>query len=201
MTTRKSVSAAVSAALLMSLGAGCSDLPGDEPTQGAVIGGVAGAAAGAMLGGSDNRLIGGLIGGALGAGGGYLIGSQLDKSDEEHQGEAVKASEKAQASPATVEQARTARTADVNGDGYVTMDEVVSLQKAGFSDDEIITRLDKTDMFFDLSSKQQQYLRDNGVSNRVVTAMGTINPEVRTKAEDMLRERDRSGSEPVGRKI
>lgn len=200
MTARKGVNTVLSGALLMSLGAGCSSLPGNEPTQGAVIGGVAGAAAGALIGGGDNRLLGGLIGGAAGAGGGYLIGSKLDKAGEKDQGDATKASERAQKSPASIEQAKEARTADVNGDGYVTMDEVVSLQKAGFNDDEIISRLNKTGMFFDLSSKQQQYLRDNGVSGRVVSAMNTINPEVRAQAEARLREKNSAGGEAVGRK-
>jgi hypothetical protein len=177
---------------------GCSDLPGNKETQGAVIGGVAGAAAGALVGGSDNRLLGGLIGGALGAGGGYLVGSHLDKADSEHSGDAVRASEQAQKSPATAEQARRASTADVNGDGYVTMDEVVAMHKAGLSDDVMIRRLERTNMFFDLSSQQQQYLRDNGVSDRVVSAMSTVNPEVRAKAEQRMREQTSTGSQTIG---
>ncbi|HWP39877.1 MAG TPA: hypothetical protein VNL70_03045, partial [Tepidisphaeraceae bacterium] len=59
--------AAVAGAPLM---VGCESLPGDEKTQGAVIGGLAGAGAGAVLAGEDNRLLGALIGGAAGAGGG-----------------------------------------------------------------------------------------------------------------------------------
>ena len=47
---------------------GCSNLPGNEKEQGAVIGGAGGALAGAALAGKDDRLIGALIGGALGAG-------------------------------------------------------------------------------------------------------------------------------------
>ena len=58
---------------------GCENLPGDEKSQGAVIGGLAGAGAGALIGGKDNRLLGALIGGAAGAGGGYLIGANWDK--------------------------------------------------------------------------------------------------------------------------
>lgn len=202
MGSKKLVTLAVSAVLVGGLGVGCDSLPGGKQTQGTVIGGAAGAAAGALIGGSDNRLLGALIGGAAGAGGGWLVGSQLEKADEkEHEG-AIKASEEGQRNPATAEQARRARTADVNGDGYVTMDEVVALDKAGLTDDEIIERLDRTDMFFDLSSRQQQYLRDNGVSDRVVREMNNVNPEIRAKAEERLREKQgTSGDTSVGKKI
>jgi hypothetical protein len=101
--------------------AGCESLPGDEKTQGAVIGGVGGAVAGAALGGEDNRLLGALIGGALGAGGGYVIGAKVDeknsKDKDEVRKEAEQAVDKAQNNPATASEARTASSADVNGDG------------------------------------------------------------------------------------
>lgn len=181
MKAKKTISVALAGALLAS-GFGCESLPGGKREQGAVIGGVGGAAAGALIAGNNNRLMGALLGGALGAGGGYLIGTQLSKSSNDRD-DALKASERAQSNPVTVEQARTASTADVNRDGYVTLDEVVALHKAGLSDDQIISRLSATNMFFDLNSQQQDYLRNNGVSNRVITAMNTVNPELRRQAE------------------
>ena len=54
---------------LAPLSGGCSNLPGNKGTQGAVIGGLGGAAAGALIG-KKNRGIGALIGAAIGAGGG-----------------------------------------------------------------------------------------------------------------------------------
>jgi hypothetical protein len=166
---------------------GCEDLPGDEKTQGAVIGGLGGAVAGAALGGDDNRLLGALIGGALGAGGGYLIGSQIDKADNED--EAREANRKARENPVTMEEARRADTADVNKDGYVTLDEVAALEKAGLSDDEIIRKLEKTKQFFELTSEQEGYLGDRGVSQRVIDRMEEINPDVRDKAYDRYGDR------------
>ena len=166
---------------------GCEDLPGDEKTQGAVIGGVGGAVAGAALGGDDNRLLGALIGGALGAGGGYLIGSQLEKADDED--DAREANQRAKDNPVTMEEARRANTADVNNDGYVTLDEVVALEKAGLSDEDIIRKLEKTDQFFELTNEQEDYLADRGVSQRVIDRMEEINPEVREKAYDRYGDR------------
>lgn len=171
---------------------GCESLPGDKETQGAVIGGVGGAVAGGLLGGEDNRLLGALIGGAVGAGGGWLIGSQLEKSDKEDRDDAIAAERRARENPVRVDDARNARTADVNNDGYVTMDEVVALEQADLSDTQIIERLERTNQFFELTRDQEQYLRDKGVSERVVTAMRTINSDVRERAYARAAEENRA---------
>ncbi len=169
--------------------AGCDSLPGDKKTQGAVIGGVGGAVAGGAIA-KNNRLLGALIGGALGAGGGYRIGSHLDKSDpSKNRDEAIRADRRARENPATIDDARRAKTADLNNDGYVTMDEVVAMAKSGLSDDEMITRLERTGQFFELTTEQEQYLRDHGVSRRVVTAMRDLNSDVKNKAYDRYGDR------------
>ncbi|HEX6334989.1 MAG TPA: glycine zipper 2TM domain-containing protein [Flavisolibacter sp.] len=51
-----------------------------KAAKGAVIGGVAGGAAGAVIN-KKNRVAGGVIGAVIGAGGGYVIGRQMDKRD------------------------------------------------------------------------------------------------------------------------
>jgi hypothetical protein len=153
---------------------GCENLPGNKQTQGAVIGGAGGAVAGAAIA-KHNRLVGGLIGGALGAGGGYLIGSAMHKNDEKHHDEAIKASDRDRDNPPTVSDVERSRTADLNGDGYVTLNEVVAMRKADLSDDEMIRRLEDTGQVFSLSSEQENYLRDRGVSDRVIRAMRDMN--------------------------
>jgi hypothetical protein len=64
------------------------------------------------------------------------------------------------------------------------MDEVVAMAKSGLSDDEMITRLERTGQFFELNTEQETYLIDHGVHRRVVTAMRDINSDVRNKAYD-----------------
>ena len=155
---------------------GCESLPGNKPTQGAVIGGAGGALAGAAIG-KHNRLVGGLIGGALGAGGGYLIGSAMHKNDASHHDEAIRASDRDRDNPPTPSVARDARTADLNGDGYVTLNEVVAMQKSGLSDHEMITRLEDTGQVFSLSDEQETYLTDHGVDREVIRAMRTMNQD------------------------
>jgi hypothetical protein len=170
---------------------GCEDLPGSRTEQSTVIGGATGAVLGAVIA-KENRLIGALIGGLLGAGGGYLIGAKTDwfKDDDKDdaRNEARDAVNKAQTDPATVEEARDARTADINDDGFVTLDEVIALERADFSDNQIITRLERTNQVFDLNDQQREILRDNGVSQKVIDRMLEIN---RNERERLLTRADR----------
>jgi hypothetical protein len=140
-----------------------------------VIGGAAGAATGAAVS-PENRLLGALIGGALGAGGGYLIGAKTDwLEDPDAPESARKADRDARNSPVSAGDARRASTADVNKDGFVTIDEVVAMDRAGLSDEQMLDRLEATDQVFDLSSSQEETLRKEGVSARVVRGMREIN--------------------------
>jgi hypothetical protein len=144
---------------------------------------------------SDDPLLGGLIGGALGAGAGWLIGANWEKitgDDDEGAADAVRT---AQSDPATADEARAAPTADANRDGFVTLDEVVAQEKAGFSDDEILNRLEATGQVFSLNEQQEQYLRDNGVSARVVSSLENIN---RQQREQLIQMRQQQGSDIIG---
>jgi hypothetical protein len=165
--------------------AGCENLPGNKKEQGAVIGGVGGAVAGAAIG-KNNRALGALIGGALGAGGGYLIGANLDKNKDQNKtkDEAVKASENAQKNPATAADVKDSSTADLNDDGFVTLDEVVAMKDAGLSDKEMIKRLERTQQYFELTDEQTKYLRDHHVDDKVIQAMRDMRPDqARTASE------------------
>ena len=168
--------------------AGCESLPGGEKEQGAVIGGVGGAVAGAAVAGEDNRLVGALIGGALGAGGGYLIGANMEEKDgqnkEQVRQDATEAVRKAESDPATAEEARDARTADVNGDGFVTLDEVIAMEKAGVSENEMIRRLERTNQEFALTTKQEEYLKENGINDSVINAMREMEVDEARVASD-----------------
>ena len=195
MMTQLTVAAVLAPMTLAPL-AGCQDLPGDAGTQGAVGGGAAGAVLGALLGGEDNRLIGALLGGAAGAGGGYLIGSQTgylggddDDGEDLDRGEirerAREANREAEESPATVTAARDAQTADLNGDGFVTLDEVVAMADAGLTRQQQIDRLRATGQVFELNASQERYLIRNGVHSDVVDAMEDIKPVPRRNASSL----------------
>jgi hypothetical protein len=165
--------------LLVALSVGCESLPGTRETQGAVIGGAIGSATGAAVN-SDNRLLGALIGGAIGAGGGYLIGAKTDWFENPDRDRyAREAISDAQTSPATVDVVRHSATADLDNDGFVTIDELTAMEHAGLSDAQILDRLRATGQIFDLSASQESALRNAGVSRRVITEMQQINRDRR----------------------
>src|ERR1043165_3230229 len=132
------------AALAVIVFTGCENLPGTKGQQGAVIGGATGAATGAVVGGEKHRGVGAIIGGVLGAAGGYVVGANSDKILHRDSNDAESAGRRAQTTPATTEQARSAATADINSDGYVTLDEVVALHSAGLSDEQMLKKLEAT---------------------------------------------------------
>ena len=169
------------ALILPILTMGCESAPGDEPEQGAVIGGLAGAAAGAAVAGDDDRLAGAIIGGVIGAGGGYIIGSEIDKDREE---EARQEAEKARQNPAQPEQARTAATADLNGNGFVTVDEVIAMERAGLTDEEMIRRLEATGQVFQIGESERRQLREGGVSEQVIDRMPQLNRDKLRQGDD-----------------
>lgn len=155
---------------------GCSNLPGNAGQQGAVIGGASGAAVGAAV--TKNRALGAVIGGAVGAAGGYVVGSNKDKILGKDGQTASDAERRSQESPVTVEQARSGSTADVNSDGFVTLDEVVALKQTGLSDDQLVEKLRATNHQFNLTEEQKQYLADRGVSRNVIDRMTSLNQDI-----------------------
>lgn len=172
---RSMVSAACLALAALIPLAGCMNGSGNKGTQTAPDGTAASPFAPDSANGAGvakrNRLVGGVIGGSLGAGGGYLIGAAPDKNDDKHGDEAMQASQRADRSPASKEDVYKTTTADLNGDGFVTMDELIALQRGGLSDDEIVNRLHRTKQIFDLTDWQRNYLRDHGISANVINAL------------------------------
>lgn len=112
---------------------------------------------------------GGIGGPALGAAGGYVVGVPRGKDVDEVA--AVDASKEAETLPAKADGAEKASTADLNGDGFVTLDEVIAMHDAGMSAAEQIARLKASGDRFGLTRWQEQYLRDRGVEKAVVEAM------------------------------
>ncbi len=169
------------AGTLITLLAACQNLPGSRTQQSTGAGAAVGAAVGAAA--ADNDLVGTLLGSAAGAAGGYLIGARTDwfgqKSDS--RSAARDAVQNAQQSPATVADVRNSDTADLNGDGFVTMDELIALHRAGLNRNEIIDRLQATNQVFELSSAQRQRLIDAGLSPSLVARVDEVNRSERDR--------------------
>lgn len=173
---------AASSLLILAL-TGCENLPGTREQQAAAIGGAAGAAVGAAA--TDN-IWGAILGGVAGAAGGQLIGANTDWFDRDpqvRQDEVTEAVQRAQTDPATAADVALSTTADLNNDGFVTSDELLAMEEAGLSDEEIIARLEATDQVFDLSEEQRREFLAEGLSARVIDEMEEIN---RVEREEIM---------------
>jgi hypothetical protein len=159
------VTGAVCAGLGIGL-SGCSSAPGTPGQQGAVVGGATGAAVGASV--THNRALGAVIGGAVGAAGGYVVGNKTGPLDKKDNATTT-------TYPDGTVQTTTVQTADLNHDGYVTLDEIVSMRNSGLPDDEMIRRIQATGLTFDLNDDQRKYLTDHGVSLNVVNELPSLN--------------------------
>jgi precorrin-4 methylase len=92
---------------------------------------------------------GALIGGAAGAAGGALVGSQINK-------------------PAgTVQQPGSAQAAEAP----LTMQQIVDMTRQGVTSDQIIARIQSAHSTYVLNADDVSYLRQNGVSQRVIEFM------------------------------
>lgn len=155
---------------------GCENLPGTRTQQTTGAGTAAGAAVGAAV--AENDLVGALLGGAAGAAGGYLVGARTDwfGGDADDSSVAAReAVENAQQSPATAADVRGADDADLNGDGFVTMDELIAMEEAGLSDNQIVNRLQATNQVFQLNAEQRERLIDAGLSPNLVARVDKVN--------------------------
>ena len=112
-----------------------------------------------------------LVGSKLGLGGGYLIGVAPAMAGAQDSAAAVHAARHAEEAPATLAQARNAKTADLNNDGFVTLDEILAMNRAGLSDQEILDRLKLTGYAFQLSPEQERYLTDRGITGTVTVGI------------------------------
>jgi uncharacterized protein YcfJ len=124
--------------------AGCQSM-GEKTKGGALIGGIVGAGAGGIIGHqSGHGGEGAAIGAAVGALSGGLIGNQMDKSDKD-----AKA---------------------VNPDHLGTL-QIVDMASKGVPDDVIIEEIRRTNSTYNLTSETIAYLKENGVSDKVLDEM------------------------------
>jgi predicted lipid-binding transport protein (Tim44 family) len=141
--------------------------PKAKTGQGALVGGLLGAVAGGVIGKDSGKTTEGvLIGGAVGALGGAAVGSQM-KSKPAPKETPASAKSSVPAASQTVESAPQAAPAA----SKVTMKQVIYWTEQGLPNDEIISRIKKTDTVFILTPDDIDYLQSQNVSQRVIEAM------------------------------
>jgi len=123
---------------------GCESM-GPKAKTGAVTGGLIGATAGGIIGHQSGRgLEGAAIGAAVGALGGGLLGSSWDQKDKE---------------------------AVAVNPNHITLTKVAEMAKSGAPDAVIISEMQRTHSVYELNSEIISYLKQNGVSDKVIDYM------------------------------
>ncbi len=145
----KKVAAGILSLAILASSTGCQSSPNRAP-EGALLGGILGAGAGMIVGNQSNhrgegRAEGALIGGAVGAMAGALAGSQMQKDPQQ------------QAQPVNPSQ--------------MSMQQIVDLSKQGINEDVIVDRIRMSNSRFALSANDVEYLKGQGVSQKVISAM------------------------------
>jgi len=138
---------------------GCEHMNNTE--KGAGIGGALGAGAGLAIGAATgNPRTGAAVGGLLGAGTGALVGNDVDRQEKrDHDYQQAVATAQAQA-----QQQRMGLT------------DVVHMVQQGHDDQVIINQIRSTGSTFQLAASDLDYLKNSGVSARVIAEMQAARP-------------------------
>jgi hypothetical protein len=108
---------------------------------------------------------------AAGPGGGWIIGARTNWIDRNRLDLAKRSNDAARQSPASVGSIDHSDDADLNSDGFVTLDEILAMKRAGLSNSTIIKRINETPQVFSINARQEQYLIDRGIDQPVIKAI------------------------------
>jgi len=141
----------VATMILVLLSSGCSSMSNTD--QGVLGGGAIGAGTGALIGHATGHTgAGALIGAGVGAVTGGLIGNAEDKQEKKAQ-EAVAAAQAAQARQ------------------QLALTDIAQMTQQHISDPVIINQIRATNSYYVLSAQDTIWLKQNGVSDAVITEM------------------------------
>jgi outer membrane lipoprotein SlyB len=132
----------------------------NDTASGTFMGGAFGAVTGAIIGGKKDRGEGALIGAGVGALTGNLLGRSKDRADEQR---------------AAVGAAVTARANQQANAMAITNYDLVSMTRAGVSDDVIISTMRSRGARLDLGPQALISLKQSGVNDRVLLAAQEMN--------------------------
>jgi uncharacterized protein YcfJ len=132
----------------------------NDTASGTVLGGALGAVSGAIIGGHKDRGEGALIGAGVGALTGNLLGRSKDRADER------------QAAYGTAVAAQATQQAAAMA---VTNYDLVSMTRAGVSEDVMISTMRSRGARLDMSPQGLISLKQSGVSDRVLLAAQDLN--------------------------
>lgn len=141
---------------------GCSTMNNTE--KGVGLGAAAGAGVGTLIGAATHNpktgaVVGALVGGATGG----AIGNSMDRED------AQKRTDQQVAAVANAQAVAAAQR--------MTIMDVAKMVQSGIDDQVVINQLRNTGSFFQLSPNDIQYLKAQGVSDRIIIEMQNLRPQ------------------------
>lgn len=147
---KKIVSFTIVSVLILASCLGCAENK-TRVAEGAVAGGALGALAGGLLKGGA----GAGVGAAIGATGGALIGAQIDKKP-------------AQDAAATTQATPVVQDANAT---QMSILQIIELSKQGTPENIIIDKIKKSNSKFSLTQEDVDYLKKQGVGQKVIDVM------------------------------
>ena len=99
------------------------------------------------------------------AGDGYIVGSDVSNDRDD----AVEVARDARTNPADAQDATDAGDADLDGDDFVTVDEIAAMKSAGFDDEKMLRYLRDANMQYRLDATQRASLSAAGVGPSVLS--------------------------------
>lgn len=155
MAWKRCMGGILAGAVLVSSLIGCQNT--NHTTRGAAVGSGLGALTGAIVGHqTGHKAEGALIGAAAGALGGGLLGNAKDSQEE------------AEAWASYANHQERVRQAQQTA---VAAEDIVQMTQAGLSDEIIIQSIQNRGIKFDSSPRHLMFLKQSGVSERVISAV------------------------------
>ncbi len=154
---KKAGAGLLSLAILVS-SVGCQSSP-NRAAEGSLIGGIIGAGTGAIIGNqgrnrNEGRTTGAVLGGIVGALGGALAGSQVQKQPQQQ-----------------AQQQQVGQPVQAVNPSQMSIQQIVDLSKQGVHEDVIVDRIRMSNSRFTLSQSDVDYLKGQGVSQKVISGM------------------------------
>ena len=112
---------------------------------------------------------------AGGPAGGFIVGAVGTASHADAFDRARHANDQAEQHPAQVAEVFAHVIADLNGDGFITVDEITAMKRAGLTEQQLLDRLRQSKAVFSATPRQQLYLRDRGIPESVVKLVAGSN--------------------------
>lgn len=105
---------------------------------------------------------------AGGLAGGFIVGAIPAMLQGDSLARAKRSNDEAEQHPAQVANVLPRAVADLNGDGFITLDEITAMKRAGLDESQMLLRLHQSAAVFSATTRQEQYLLDRGVPDAVV---------------------------------